>query len=519
MSWVQSHTLYLGDIHNHCGISYGHGTLAKAIDFARQQLDFFSVTGHFAWPDMESAQGMEIPEAVKDYHRSGFAKLRQGWSRYLQEMKEAETDAFLPFPSFEYHSFLHGDYTVLCRYQGQMLPEDPPNGQPDLRLKALIDHNDPKTSSVLAFPHHIGYKQGFRGINWDTYNENTSPVVEILSMHGCAESHEARLNYLHTMGPRSQENTMQGGLNRGHHFGVIANTDHHNASPGSYGFGRTGVYARAFTRDAVWNAFLDKQTLAFSGDGMRMALFVNDQPFASEVTTAAPAHIDAYLVGFDRIDRFELVHDGEVIAWGIKPKVQAEGGFVPIAFGWGEKDAPCYWNVEITTEGVQIADAVPRLRGNDMVDPLENPGQNDKEQTFFENRNGRITIKAATDGNRTATTNGTQGCVIETDGTQGKIFVHIHAKWKQQTLEKEYVYSVEELSESPRTEYIRGFVSPAISIGPYTPLEEASSEIHTDIPEGRNGAYYVRAYEKNGDGAYSTPVWIDDMHEDTFNYS
>lgn len=510
-SWIQSHTMYLGDIHNHCGISYGHGTLAKAIDFARQQLDFCSVTGHFAWPDMENTKGMDIPKEVRAYHKSGFAKLRQGWPSYLQQMENAETAAFLPFPSYEYHSFLYGDYTVLCRHQGQHLPEDPPAGEPDLRLKTLIERNDPKVAPFLAFPHHIGYKQGFRGINWDAYNERTSPIVEILSMHGCAESHEAKLSYLHTMGPRSQENTMQGGLKRGYRFGVVANTDHHNASPGSYGFGRTGVYAPALTRDAIWNALVDKQTIAFSGDGMRMALFLNDRPFASEAA-ATPAHIDAYLVGFDCIDRFELVHDGKVVASGLNPTVQAEGGFLPVTFGWGEKDAPCYWQVEIRTEGTLVADAVPRLRGNDMVDPLEIPDQDDKEKTFFENKGGRVIVKAATNGNKTATTNSTQGCVIETAGRDGKIFIKLHAQWKGYAIDKEYEYSIGDLAEAPKTEYIHGFVSPAIAVGPFTPLAEASSEIHIDIPAGQSGAYYVRAYEKNGDGAYSTPVWVNSRH-------
>ena len=42
----------LGDLHNHCGISYAHGSLEDALANARLQLDFVSVTGHAAWPDI-----------------------------------------------------------------------------------------------------------------------------------------------------------------------------------------------------------------------------------------------------------------------------------------------------------------------------------------------------------------------------------------------------------------------------------------------------------------------------------
>ena len=33
--------VYVGDIHNHCGISYGYGSIENAVEFARSQLDFF----------------------------------------------------------------------------------------------------------------------------------------------------------------------------------------------------------------------------------------------------------------------------------------------------------------------------------------------------------------------------------------------------------------------------------------------------------------------------------------------
>jgi len=39
-------TVYYGDLHNHCGSSYGHGSLEDAYRNARLQLDFASVTPH-----------------------------------------------------------------------------------------------------------------------------------------------------------------------------------------------------------------------------------------------------------------------------------------------------------------------------------------------------------------------------------------------------------------------------------------------------------------------------------------
>ncbi|MGD8967542.1 MAG: hypothetical protein PVI07_08540 [Anaerolineae bacterium] len=52
---MQTHSglkAYYGDLHNHCDISYGHGTLEDAFLNARVQLDFCSVTGYALWPDI-----------------------------------------------------------------------------------------------------------------------------------------------------------------------------------------------------------------------------------------------------------------------------------------------------------------------------------------------------------------------------------------------------------------------------------------------------------------------------------
>ena len=44
--------VYQGDIHNHCGLSYGHRVLVEAVKNTRTQHDFVSVTPHAAWPDI-----------------------------------------------------------------------------------------------------------------------------------------------------------------------------------------------------------------------------------------------------------------------------------------------------------------------------------------------------------------------------------------------------------------------------------------------------------------------------------
>ena len=127
LRFFASHTYLIGDLHNHCNISYGHGSLDTAIAFASQQLDFFSVTGHFAWPDIASAQDIPISDQVADYHMKGFQKLQNNWDTYRKKMDAAESESLIPFYSYEYHGLANGDYTVVLRDTGMDLPRFPRN--------------------------------------------------------------------------------------------------------------------------------------------------------------------------------------------------------------------------------------------------------------------------------------------------------------------------------------------------------------------------------------------------------
>ncbi|HEV2125222.1 MAG TPA: hypothetical protein VGW38_20925, partial [Chloroflexota bacterium] len=107
---MTSYTWYWGDLHNHCGISYGHGSLTRALAIARQQLDFCAVTGHAFWPDMpDDPSDPQRYGPTRDYHLEGFAKLRASWEDVQWEMANARVPGqFETFLSYEWHSRADG---------------------------------------------------------------------------------------------------------------------------------------------------------------------------------------------------------------------------------------------------------------------------------------------------------------------------------------------------------------------------------------------------------------------------
>src|SRR6516225_9003320 len=149
-----AYRLYWGDLHSHCSISYGHGSVVQALARARQQLDFCSITGHAFWPDMPADRARY--GAIIDYHNEGFARLARNWPKLLaQQAAASEPGKFIALPSYEWHSLEFGDHNVYAPGPDLALTDAP--DLPRLREAA-------RRQGAIVIPHHIGYAAGYRGI-------------------------------------------------------------------------------------------------------------------------------------------------------------------------------------------------------------------------------------------------------------------------------------------------------------------------------------------------------------------
>ena len=155
MSTYQNLQVFYGDLHNHCGISYGHGSLEDALRNAKEQLDFCSVTGHALWPDMPPAS--PDVQYIIDFHLEGFSKLERLWPDVQQTMSNFHKDGeFVTFLSFEMHSSEDGDRVVIFNDdKGELLKA---SGLPELEQK--IRQLKANGVGVITLPHHIAYLKG-----------------------------------------------------------------------------------------------------------------------------------------------------------------------------------------------------------------------------------------------------------------------------------------------------------------------------------------------------------------------
>jgi len=488
--------LYFGDIHNHCGLSYGHGSFKEAIKNARLQLDFVSITLHAVWPDIpENDRNLEY---LVEYHKKGFAKASHNWLDYLQQVnKENRPGQFVIFPSYEWHSNEYGDHCVYHKY---------PVKNPILQSKTVEilrqELNKLDTPSIII-PHHLGYKRGFRGINWKTFSEELSPVAEIFSFHGASEKSEGPYPYLHSMGPRNSGSCAQFGWSQGHVFGVIGSTDHHNAFPGSYGYGRLGAWATALTRKGIWDAILKRRTYALTGDRIELRFSLNGYPMGAICPSSEKRIIEVYLEGGSTIDYVDVIHNNKVIhrESPFNQMRDSDQFKVYIELGWGEKQKDTNWDVNLRVVGGEIMSVEPRFRG---FNSQGNPQRNKYAYMAWEQVNAhQINFQTRTRPNTSLHTPSTEGMSFVVKGNETTTLVAMING-------KSYEHTLGELMSGSQTHYLGGFVSPAICFHRSIPQSEYQHQfrfIHQYIPDRRDW-YYIRVRQCNNQYAWSSPIWI-----------
>jgi len=333
---------YWGDLHSHCSISYGHGTVDQALARARQQLDFCSITGHAFWPDMPTDRA--VYAEIIDYHTEGFARLARNWDKLLaRQAAAAEPGKFIAFPSYEWHSLKYGDHNVYSAGSDLRLVDAP--DLPALRAQA-------QRQGAIVIPHHIGYAAGYRGIDWQHFRDEASPFVEIYSLHGCSESDAAPYPMLHDMGPRDAGSTAEAGWDLGYRFGVIGSTDHHSAYPGSHGDGRLGVFASALTREALWEALLARRVCAATGDRIDARLTVNDAGIGSTMHAPGQRLLQVQVRGSDALDRIDLLKNGRVLRCWQPERSETTNASnqyrLRLSWGWGRRYRPVRWDSRLS---------------------------------------------------------------------------------------------------------------------------------------------------------------------------
>ena len=495
--------LYWGDLHNHGQIGlyhYAKGSLARAIDIAREHLDFFAFTGHSQWHDM--------PRMVNDAHlkwKEGFDWHAQHWPRTKELIRAANRPGeFVALLGYEWHSARHGDRNILFRDdEGELITT---------AELAELEAYAGKVGAVL-YPHHIGYKTNLpgRGLNWEYFNPELSPLIEIVSEHGCAERDRGPWPYIsHSNGPRTTGNTYQHALAMGLHCGVAGGSDDHLGFPGAYGEGLLGVYARELTREGIFEALSGRRTLAATGDRIAVDFSINDGFIGDILSPAGSRHVTVRVKAWDEIDKIELIKNNRVLRRHFPDRGATQPAPLPgkrlfrIEYGWGPWSAlgmprTADWEVHV------------QLTGRSRILAFEPCLQS---APFDEQRRHRIGPRDARNFHWVSYTARagayheipTNAVVLELQAhPDDKVRLTLAAPTRRRV-----EYSIADLEESSQVEFTGDFPSESFLAHRLVPAELYSAGFEIDDTPGGKGEdfYYVRVTQSNGHMAWCSPIWV-----------
>lgn len=465
------------------------------------------------------------PYAVKHYP-GGFATEEEidraayqaQWEeicRFLQEQNEQ--DGFISFPGFEWQGTGEdGDHNVYFKGYGESI-------ELPSRYPALVEAYQGRPA--IGIPHHLAYRAGNRGKNWETHNETFSPVVEIYSHHGSSERDDTAIpmqRHIH-MGPRVQQSSVVSGLKQGYHMGFIASGDNHEV-PAMVKNGRACVWADAYSRDALWEALQARRVGGFTEAKLLVWTECDGSPMGSVVKTAEKqVTLHTVIQANAKIERIELYRNGDLAEIRmVQPKALPETFRFKfrIEMGWGPnvKYFPTcterLWQGTLTTTG--------KIRS---VEPIYSSFENDwkTESETCVSFQAKSRKNNASHWMRGETMH-TEGFIFELEGTlDSTVTLSVNGLEKQCTVRqllegssllvfeqeaKDLIEKTAGISSSYRTDC---WYHHAYKVKLYQAYAQDLYETETDFvlePTEEETSYFVKAVQADGQTGWGSPIWV-----------
>jgi len=472
--------------HTYCGGSR-FGSFEDAATIAQKHLDFWAPGEH------TGSDGPGTPPAIA---------FQETWPKMRRIVDEITVPGkFVAFLGCE-SGFRHlgcGDYNI---YFPDTSVEEMPLTRDFQEYVAFA-----KSQGAMLIPHHSAYKAAPRssGTNWDVFDPETMPLIEIYSMHGSSETDDGPFPMdLSWMSPRGTATTVQRALEHGIKAGFMASSDGHNGYPGCYRMGLIAVYARELTREALWDAFWQRRTYAVSGDRIKLDFEVDGHMMGEEFAGADRRDIRARVEAEDVIDKLEILKNGRVIHRETNAmNVPLLDGRVKIRVEWGWGGDETDWQGRLTLDGGSIIGATPNFgspgiseiltRTSDTCTWSSHTGPAPAVQNSWNHcRNGReptnqIVFDIEAEAGATVT--------LDLNGYGAAFSI-------QQLLKGSEIVICREGNE-PSNQKQKIKVHRAVCDNQFTMDCRLVDEKEQDCDY-----YYVRVTQNNGQMAWSSPVWV-----------
>ncbi|MEG0294305.1 hypothetical protein [Enterococcus sp.] len=490
--------------------------LEKWYEHSKKKSDFFTIA-YYPYQMIDLKNGYRTEEEIPE------AEMNEQWQRIAEFLRQKnQKDHFISFLGFEWQgSGLDGDHNIYFK-------DDFGPISMAQRYQELVQKY--KGTDTIGIPHHLAYSKGHRGKNWETHNEEFSPFVEIYSHHGSSESDQTNLlmeRHIH-MGPRIGGTTVMDGLKQGYHFGIIASGDNHEV-PALVKNGRAGIWATEYTKDGLWDAFINRRTFGFTDSKITVWTSIGDCPMGSIISaTDCSKQLDWRVEANGKIERIELYKNTELEEiYVIKNKNDYRSDLVTFKFkfecGWGPnvKFFPHIfqkqWEGSVETSGKILS-----------VEPIFNSFNNDF--TIEDNQKrvhfNCLSQKATGEDHwmRDASMKN-EGFIVEIQTERDALITLTVDEYSEtytvdQILEQSHLIIFEEeaknlvqektgLVDFPRSD---GWYHNAYKVKIYQGTPEENYRIqgtfNLSAPSEGENSYFIKVIQQDGQVAWASPIWI-----------
>jgi len=527
---MSDYRIFWGDTHNN--VYVGPETRPQTPDinelcrYASTFLDFYAPAYYTAVMFSHPVKPEFNPDGryvgVKTEGTKTAERVRREWAEVESATAAAHRPGrFVTFPCYEWQGNGEwGDHNVVHRQEGRGVLLVPTSAE----LYAGLRGTD-----SIAIPHHTAYAGRHRSKNWEVFDERISPFAEIFSCHGCSETDEDWMPMRRNphMGPKTGGGTYAAALDRGLRVGAICSPDSFGFMPGWYGRGLMACLARDLTREGLWEAFLARRVYGVTGDRIALDFTLNGAEMGRRLPGARRRAIAVRVRGSDAIDRIEILRNNRVVAtychqgrWDPPPAGRVSRFKVRVECGWGAfpNEIPLAseeWRGELSVAGGRIAGWEPC-----WVDFGQTPAELDGGRARFGLRTRQFPgayiadllfnadvfeIEAAPEQSVALELNG-----VRTAAPLAELCRSSRVLWLEEEARRHVAALTglrEEDHERVDTFYHAGRkakVHRAVPEAGYT----AAFEWTDDEPLRGETHYRVRVEQRNGQRAWSSPIWV-----------
>ncbi|MCW7945162.1 hypothetical protein AAW14_24905 [Streptomyces hygroscopicus] len=453
-------SLYWGDLHRHSLISRcTSGDEPSLEDFYRYswdicEYDFWAVTDH--------------SENSSEY---------QWWN--IQKIADLFRidDRFIPLYGFEWTGMTgHQNVIFGSVERGAPIYSSYAEGSatPAELWSKLRGHPD---FPAITIPHHPG--SAMVPFDWDYYDPEAMRLVEVFQ--ACRGNYEDDGCFRQYSDGTLPGTFVADGLRRGYRYGLIASSDH------GHGASYVGAYAERLDRQSVFEALHARRVFAATTRDIVVDFRIGDTFMGGETRTSGPVELEAYVRGYGEIARIDVVRGGETVhVLAPDPQLPAGWTSASLRLEWGRGHSTTDWSGSLAIEGGKV------LQTPYWSPEITEAGEQSVSWSAMTKSFGEP--YGAQRGGIELTLLGPDDAVVRVKTAHGELTT---------TLGKVRGTAV----ELPVDVDGRFHLQPGV--GGLTGLGGGEQRLRWTDQIDRPTWYYIRAYQTDGEMAWSSPIWVD----------